>query len=86
MFIDCLLLLIRTTRQRFGGGVDSLKLTNKYIVSDKINEQCSQCSSQVLEKHHVLRTFEVMVGEDIGLLNGLSSDSYWDFRYFHSTV
>jgi hypothetical protein len=34
----------------------------------------------VLEKHHVLRAFEVMVGEDIGLLKGLSSESYWDFR------
>ncbi|KAJ1480609.1 hypothetical protein T484DRAFT_1668822 [Baffinella frigidus] len=34
----------------------------------------------VLEKHHVLRTFEVMVGQDIGLLKGLSSESYWDFR------
>ena len=35
---------------------------------------------QVLEKHHVLRAFEVMVGEDIGLLQGLSAESYWDFR------
>ncbi|KAJ1467432.1 hypothetical protein T484DRAFT_1645672 [Baffinella frigidus] len=34
----------------------------------------------VLEKHHVLRAFEVMVGQDIGLLKGLSSESYWDFR------
>jgi len=28
----------------------------------------------------VLRAFEVMVGQDIGLLKGLSSGSYWDFR------
>ena len=34
----------------------------------------------MLEKHHVLRAFEVMVGQDIGLLKGLSSDSYWNFR------
>jgi len=37
-------------------------------------------SPQVLEKHHVLRAFEVMVGEDIGLLKGLSAESYWNFR------
>ena len=35
---------------------------------------------QVLEKHHVLRAFEVMVGEDIGLLKGLSAELYWNFR------
>ena len=28
----------------------------------------------------MLRAFEVMVGQDIGLLKGLSSDSYWCFR------
>jgi len=28
----------------------------------------------------VLRAFEVMVGQDIGLLKGLSAQSYWDFR------
>ncbi|KAJ1482889.1 hypothetical protein T484DRAFT_3635774 [Baffinella frigidus] len=37
-------------------------------------------SVAVLEKHHVLRAFEVMVRQDIGLLKGLSSESYWDFR------
>ncbi|KAJ1472019.1 hypothetical protein T484DRAFT_1976402 [Baffinella frigidus] len=34
----------------------------------------------VLERHHVIRAFEVMVRQDIGLLKGLSSESYWDFR------
>ena len=28
----------------------------------------------------MLRAFEVMVGQDIGLLKGLSAESYWDFR------
>ena len=28
----------------------------------------------------MLRAFEVMVGQDIGLLKGLSAQSYWDFR------
>ena len=45
-----------------------------------IDERRAAPFPQVLEKHHVLRAFEVMVGEDIGLLKGLSAESYWDFR------
>jgi len=34
----------------------------------------------VLEKHHAIRTFEVMVDREIGLLEGLSTKTYYDFR------
>jgi len=34
----------------------------------------------VLEKHHALRAFEVMVDQDIGILNKLNTVDYWEFR------
>eukprot|EP00290_Baffinella_frigidus_P028529 CAMPEP_0180231538 /NCGR_PEP_ID=MMETSP0987-20121128/26892_1 /TAXON_ID=697907 /ORGANISM="non described non described, Strain CCMP2293" /LENGTH=167 /DNA_ID=CAMNT_0022196889 /DNA_START=1 /DNA_END=500 /DNA_ORIENTATION=+ len=34
----------------------------------------------LLEKHHALRAFEVMVDRDVGLLEGLSTAQYYNFR------
>jgi len=36
--------------------------------------------SQVLEKHHSLRAFELMVDEEIDLLRGLNTSKYYEFR------
>ena len=45
----------------------------------------SDFRNAILEKHHALRTFEVMVNSDVGLLTGLSTEEYYAFRATVST-
>jgi len=45
----------------------------------------SDFRNAILEKHHALRTFEVMVNSDVGLLTGLSTVEYYAFRATVST-
>ena len=43
-------------------------------------ERFAHFRDTLLEKHHTLRAFEVMVSDATGLLEGISSAQYWEFR------